>query len=190
MTGAQRRMSRWRRPTSRPARPRGEDWQFLHVEYCQRWHVQSQALDRILYIIRIIDIICVIWNIYNIYINIYTYLDASTELDLSPAHMQLVLAEWSPYLQRLSILCPCRSPIPSYRLLLSCNWDMPGNPQVFQQFTTFDWWWFMLFHLSGQQCISGSSRIGCGAGHEEGTILRLVSKNTWSAQMLISHWYW
>ena len=95
---------------------------------------------------------------------------ASTELDLSTANMQLVLAEWSPYFQRLSILCPCRSPIPSYRLLRSCNWDT----QHLQGFV--DWWWFMLFHLAGQPCISGSSRIGCGAGHEEGTILRLVSK--------------
>ena len=83
----------------------------------------------------------------NIY-NIYTYLDASTELDLSPAHIQLVLAEWSPYLQRLSILCHCRSPIPSYRLLLSCNWDTPGNPQVFQQFTTFPGiCWLEMIHV-------------------------------------------
>ena len=117
---------------------------------------KAQALERILYIIRIIDIICVIWyiciyiHIYiyiNIY-NIYTYLDASTELDLSPAHIQLVLAEWSPYLQRLSILCHCRSPIPSYRLLLSCNWDTPGNPQVFQQFTTFPGiCWLEMIHV-------------------------------------------
>lgn len=43
LTGAQRRMSRWRRPTSRPARRLGEDWRFLYVEYCQRWHVQGTS---------------------------------------------------------------------------------------------------------------------------------------------------
>ena len=46
LTGAQRRMSRWRRPTSRPARRLGEDWRFLYVEYCQRWHVQGTSTRR------------------------------------------------------------------------------------------------------------------------------------------------
>ncbi len=69
LSGAQRRMSRWRRPTSRP----GDHWEridsFCKAEYCQRCHVQ-RTITRQNLIYTLIDIISDMIYIYDICIYI------------------------------------------------------------------------------------------------------------------------